>query len=112
MSNKNIQQLIAERAQLFVAISKLTQLLHGSWVERFSTCSRPDCKCHSGQRHGPHYCLVVNEAGHQRQKYIPLSKIADALTGLEQYKKMQEIVTRITQINLAILKEEAKHESR
>jgi hypothetical protein len=112
MSNKKIENLCFERSALFADISKLTGLLHGSWIERYSTCSRPECKCHQGQRHGPHYCLVVNEDGRQRQKYIPLSKVTTALTGLAQYKKLQVIVTKITRINLAIMKEETQHEGR
>lgn len=112
MQIKFIQQLLQERSQLFAEISKLTSLLHGSWIERYSTCTREQCKCHQGQRHGPHYCLVVNEDGHQRQKYIAQTQVSNAQKGIAQYKKLQELVDKITRINLAIMKEEAKRESR
>ncbi|DAC71566.1 MAG TPA: hypothetical protein DSN98_09720, partial [Thermoplasmata archaeon] len=107
-----IQSLIQKRSQLFIEISKLTLLLHGSLLERYSTCSRKDCQCHQGHRHGPHYCLVINEEGRQRQKYVPLTQVTTVHTGLSQYKRLQELVHQITLINLAILKEETKHESR
>jgi len=110
-TNKKFNELLQKRSQLFADILKLSSLLHGSWLERYSTCTRVECKCHQGQRHGPHYCLVVNENGKQRQKYIPQSKVDDAQKGLSQYKRLQEIISQITLINLEILKEEAKHEN-
>jgi hypothetical protein len=112
MQIKSIQQLLQERSELFIEIAKLTLLLHGSWIERYSTCSREQCKCHHGQRHGPHYCLVVNQDGHQRQKYIAQTQVGTAQKGLAQYKRLQELVDQITRINLSIMKEEAKRESR
>jgi hypothetical protein len=111
MQENKLDQLLKKRAQLFTEISKLSGLLHGSWLERYSTCTRTECKCHQGQRHGPNYCLVVNEDGKQRQKYIPQLKVDIAKKGLAQYKQLQKIVDQITLINLAILKEEAKRES-
>ena len=112
MQIKSIQQLLQERLELFGEISRLTSLLHGSWIERYSTCMREQCKCHQGQRHGPHYCLVVNQRGRQRQKYISQTQVSTAQKGLAQYKRLQELVDMITRINLAIMKEEAKRESR
>jgi len=111
MQHNFIHTLVQKRSELFVEISKLTSLLHGSLLERYSTCSRKDCQCHKGHRHGPHYCLVVNEDGHQRQKYIQLSQVQAVHSGLSQYKRLQEFIHQITAINLAILKEEAKRES-
>lgn len=112
MQIHSISELIAKRTHLLSEISKLTLLLHGSWIERYSTCTRKDCKCHHGQRHGPHYCVVVNEDGHQRQKYVPQTMADTAIAGLAQYKRLQEIVTQITSINLAIMKVSAKNETR
>jgi len=111
MQDSPLHRLLQKRSHLFAEISKLTSLLHGSWIQRYSTCTRPECKCHKGQRHGPTHCLVINEDGRQRQKYVPQSQIATAQTGLAQYKRLQDLVHQITLINLAIMKEEAKSES-
>jgi len=112
MQTNSLSELITKRSQLLSEISKLTLLLHGSWIERYSTCTRKDCKCHQGQRHGPHYCIVVNEKGHQRQKYVPQSMVDTARAGLVQYKRLQELVNQITSINLEIMKLSAKNEIR
>lgn len=111
MQTNSLKKLIKQRDELLSEISQLTQILQGSWLERFFTCSRKGCKCHSGQRHGPNYCLVVNENGKQRQKYIPQTKVAIAQNGIAQYKRLQEIVHQITLINLAIMKEDTEDES-
>jgi hypothetical protein len=102
MSN---QQLIKERTELLQEMSSLSLLLHGSWIQRFSTCTRTACKCHAGKKHGPRHYLVINENGYQRQKYIPNAFVKHAQEGLVQDKRLREIVERITQINLALMKE-------
>ena len=104
MANDNAKKLFEERSKLLVELGRLSQLLHGSWVERYSVCSRPGCKCHDGQRHGPRYYLVVNEKGRQRQKYVSTSQVEVAQMGLAQYRRLREIVDRITHLNLALMK--------
>jgi hypothetical protein len=111
MSNNTEKELQKERAGLLAELATLSRLLHGSWVERYSVCSRPDCKCRRGERHGPRHYLVVSEAGRQRQKYVANSQVKTALEGLAQHHRLREIVERITQLNLALMKENA-HESR
>ena len=107
MSTKNVKNLLEERSQLLAELGTLSQMLHGSWVERFSVCSRPNCRCHSGQRHGPRHYLVVYEDSRQRQKYVPNSQVDAAQAGMKEHSRAREIVDRITQINLALMKENA-----
>jgi hypothetical protein len=107
MSNKTVKKLLEERALLLAELGALTGLLHGSWVERFSVCSRAGCRCRKGQRHGPRHYLVVREAGRQRQKYVPNSQVHAAQAGLAEHCRLGEIADRITQINLALMKEDA-----
>jgi hypothetical protein len=111
MSSKMISQLITKRASLLDELNPLTQILHGSWVKRYSVCSREGCKCRSGDRHGPRYYVVVNVDGRQRQKYVPQAQVRAALKGIEQYHRLQEIVEEITRINLALIKEKAYADS-
>jgi hypothetical protein len=107
MSNNSVENLLEERADLTSELGSFSHLLHGSWVERFSVCSRPQCKCHSGEKHGPRRYLVVREKGKQRQKYIPNSQVNAAIKGRDEYKRLCEVVERITQINLLLMKEDA-----
>lgn len=102
------EKLLSERALLLRELGTLSHVLHGSWVERYSICSRPGCKCHEGERHGPRRYLVVNESGRQRQKYVPNSQVRTAFEGLSQHRRLLEIVDRITHINLLLMKEKAR----
>lgn len=105
MTNKKIKKLLKERDELLEEMASLAQLLHGSWVERYSVCSRPNCKCHTGQRHGPRHYLVINDNGRQRQKYVPNSQVEFAKAGIAKYMRLKDIVERITQLNLLLMKE-------
>ena len=105
MSNLNVKKLENERSRLLAELKTLSLVLHGSWVERYSTCSIKTCKCHKGERHGPRHYLVINENGRQRQKYIPKSMVESAQNGVQQYKKLMDIIDRITAINLKLIKE-------
>ena len=107
MSNKTVRNLLNERAVLLAELGQLPHMLHGSWAERFSVCSRANCRCHRGERHGPRHYLVVRTKGRQRQKYIPNAQVAAAQAGLAEYQRVREIVDRITHINLALMKENA-----
>jgi len=105
MSTKMIDALFDERCSLLAELSSLAGMLHGSWVERYSVCSRPKCRCKSGERHGPRHYLVIRKGGRQRQKYVPNSQVAAARKGVEAYQRVGEIVERITEINLLLMKE-------
>lgn len=108
MSSKKKEDPLEERARLLLELATLSLLLQGSWVERYSVCSRANCKCHAGERHGPRHYLVVNENGQQRQKYVPNSQVEAAMEGLEQYRRLREITGRITRLNLALMKDRAR----
>ena len=107
MSTQSVKKLLKQRALLLAELSRLPHLLHGSWVERFSVCSRADCRCRRGERHGPRHYLAVRENGRQRQKYVPNSQVAAAQAGRGEYQRLREIVDEITRINLALMKENA-----
>lgn len=110
MSTGKLEKMQAERDQLLLEITSLTQLMHGSFVERYSVCSRPGCKCHQGERHGPRRYLVVYENSRQRQKYVPNACVEAVLEGLAQDRRLREIVARLTLLNLAIIKDK-RHET-
>jgi len=96
--------LLQERRGLFAEISTLERAIHGSIFERFSTCSRPQCSCHQGNRHGPRVYLSVNGHGRQRQHYVPKSQVQAAEEGVLQYRRLREIIDRITHINLELIR--------
>lgn len=109
-SRRKIATLKRERATLLSELGSLAGLMHGSWVERYSTCARKECACHRGKKHGPRYYVVVGQEGRQRQKYVPLSQVEAARNGLAQGLRAQQIVRRITLVNVELMRQEVLHE--
>lgn len=107
MSSEKIQKLLEQRRQLVHELSLHAGVLRGTWVERYTVCTRPNCACHRGEKHGPRYHLAVMENGKQRQHYIRLAQREQALRGLEDHRIIEEILQEITKINLELMKEDA-----
>lgn len=49
---------------------------------------------------------MVNEEGRQRQKYIQTRLVEQAKDGIRQHQRLKEIVDRLTNINLLLMKED------
>ena len=105
MSNELHQKLLDERCALLAKLVSLPHMVHGSIVERYTVCSRPNCKCHQGQKHGPVMCIVVNENGKQRQKYVPKEMRKLAVQYVDEYHCALAIMDRISSINMQLLQE-------
>lgn len=99
-----IKKLLEKRSQLLQKLAGLTLLLHGSYVERFSTCSRKHCACHQGDKHGPRSYVVIYRDARQRQVYVPREQLALVRQGLRQDEKAADLVRKITDINLALMR--------
>lgn len=98
------RKLIRDRQRLLEKLAQLNLLLHASYLERFSTCIRPHCECHKGKKHGPRAYLSIYHGKRQHQVYVPQAEQAAVQRGLQQYKKMEEIVLAITNINLQLMR--------
>ena len=103
--NKKATTLRAQRDALLAEMASLRELLNGSLVQRYSTCSRKNCACHSGKRHGPRLYLAVTGEGGQRQSYIPAACVTRAAEGVAQGKRLRAIVRELTALNLRLLRD-------
>ncbi|MGI6495523.1 MAG: DUF6788 family protein [Kiritimatiellia bacterium] len=66
--NKETMSLREQRDALLAGMASLRDLLNGSLVRRYSTCSRKNCACHGGRRHGPRFYLAVTgDGGHGKE---------------------------------------------
>jgi hypothetical protein len=102
--NQDERKLIHERQRLLKKLAGLSLLLHGSYLERFSTCMRSQCECHRGRKHGPRFYLIVYRDKRQRQAYVPQPEHDAVQRGLRQYEQLCEIVRAITDINLQLMR--------
>ena len=104
LSDKQAASLRAERGQLLEELSRLSLLIHGSYFERYSTCSRTGCACHEGKRHGPRAYVALRSAGRPAQHYVRRSQVSAVQRGVEQYQRLLQVVDRITGINLELMR--------
>ena len=104
LRRRKIATLKRERQRLVDELPKLVRMLRGSFFERFSTCSRPGCVCHRGQRHGPRAYVAVTAGKTQRQHYVPKSQVRAVRDGVGQYHRLLAIVDRVTAINLELMR--------
>ena len=93
-----------ERRDLLREMSKLALMMRGSFFQRYSTCSRPDCACHRGKRHGPRCYVAVTQEKIQKQHYVPNVQAEAVREGVGQYQRMMRIADRLTEINLELMK--------
>ena len=81
-------------------------LLRASFVERFTTCGKPNCVCATGQKHGPFYYLTANLGVGQIRKSL-LKTPAQQQTvqrGVAGYQAHWERLEELSQINLELLR--------
>jgi len=103
MSNDEPQNLLSERDALLKELSTLSHIVRASIFEKYDVCSRPGCKCHQGEKHGPHSCFKVSIAGRQFQKYIRKDRRQQAEVAVSEYRRALQIIDRITIINLELI---------
>jgi len=104
LSDEQAASLRAERGQLLEELSRLCLLIHGSYFERYSTCSRRGCACHEGRRHGPRAYVALRSAGRPAQRYVPRSQVSAVQKGVAQYQRLLQVADRITGINLELMR--------
>ena len=104
LSDEQAVSLRAERGKLLEELSRLCLLIHGSYFERYSTCSRKACACHEGRRHGPRAYVALRSAGRPGQRYVPRSQVSAVQKGVEQYQRLLQVADRITQVNLTLMR--------
>ena len=102
--SKKINTLRRERRRLLEELPTLVRVLRASYFERFSTCSRPSCPCHRGQRHGPRAYVAVTTGSRQRQHYVPRSQQLAVGEGIRQYHRLLAVVDRLPAINLELMR--------
>jgi len=101
---KKVVKLLAKRERLLQKLASLPLMVHGSYIERFSTCARKNCACHRGDKHGPRSYLVIYRNAQQRQVYVPRGQVHAVQRGLQQDKQAADLLRQITDVNLALMR--------
>lgn len=94
------------KAALVRQLGVPADLLRASYVERFTTCGKPNCACARGQRHGPFYYLTANLGpGHITKLLLKTSaQQRAAQQGVADYQAHWERLEELSQINTELLR--------
>lgn len=94
------------KAALLRQLGAPPDLLRASYVERFTTCGKPNCCCAQGQRHGPFYYLISNLAPGHVLKFLLKDSAQQqaAQAGVRNYQAHCERLEELSQINAELLR--------
>jgi len=95
------------KAHLLRSFHLPPELLHGSFIERYLKCGKPNCRCHTdGPRHGPFFYLNRCFAKGRMQSLLLKSprQIDQARQSVAAYAQVQQGLDEISQINHELLR--------
>ncbi|OGF67177.1 MAG: hypothetical protein A2Y62_07155 [Candidatus Fischerbacteria bacterium RBG_13_37_8] len=79
------------------------QMIKGSIVIRTITCGKANCKCTKGALHRA-ICITYKEKGKTKTIYIAKEHEAEALLMCANYKRMKELLQKLTSVNIDIVR--------
>jgi hypothetical protein len=92
---------MTQRQQLCAELLRLVDLmLQGTLSETTRTCGQPNCRCHRGQRHGPHtYLTFKTRDGRSSALYVPRAELATFRKGVAAWARFWRIGVRLAESN-------------
>lgn len=106
LRRKSTLALRERRLWLLRSLKVPPDLLRASFVERFTTCGKPNCCCAQGQRHGPFYYLVAGLSAGNVRKFLLKSPECQSIArhGVSAYQAFWDDLEEFSQINGELLR--------
>jgi hypothetical protein len=103
---KSTLALRQRRVALLQQLKLPPQAIRGSVVERFGTCGKPSCACHSGAKHGPYYFLTQCIAVGQIRKFMLKTPQSQAMArqAVAAFNRFYDQLEELSQINAELLR--------
>ena len=102
--NKELHEvLVFLRQETLKDIKFTNKIIKGSLVKLHRKCGKKNCHCHKGEKHASLY-LSQSINSKTQMTYIPKKYEKDITEYVNTYKKIQNILNKITGINLKIFK--------
>jgi hypothetical protein len=89
------------RDALLREVSRLSRrVLFGTLSETYRTCGSEGCRCHRGEKHGPHlYVSFRGEEGKTAGFYVPKALEKPMREGVEAWRRLEEILRELAERN-------------
>ena len=107
LSRLSLLALQRRREGLANQLPPAAEILRGSLLERCMTCGKPNCKCASGERHGPVWCLTVTLGpGRACGSVVAAGQLDRVRNWIANHHKMKASLEKISDINRELLRRE------
>ena len=108
MKVKSLNSLYKQRKSLQRRLAEFQEIIRGSVVLLKKPCTYPRCKkCKSGEKHPATY-LSQSKQGKTQLLYLPQHLRDKARRWVENYRRLEEILERLSEVNLEILKKQRR----
>lgn len=77
-------------------------LLSGTVITEMKRCGRPNCRCSSGQLHGPYHYLYYRERGKLHKQYVKPGRLPAVQRGIDARRTLA-IERRTARLQLRLL---------
>ena len=106
LERKSTLALRQRRDWLVRSLKIPPDLLRASFVERFTTCGKPNCCCSRGERHGPFYYLAAGLKAGNVRKFLLKTPAQQALAkhGVAAYQAFWDQLEELSQINAELIR--------
>ena len=105
-----MKALLRKKEMLLQEIIDRSEFLRGSITNVCSTCNRANCIC-SGKPTGKAYRLTYKDKQQKtRTVYISHNQLPEARKMLSNYSRMKNLMDKLFEVNIAILKERSKQQ--
>jgi len=102
-------KLEKRREKIIKKLPGWEEIIRGSIRTVYAPCGKKKCRCKKGFLHGPYYYLAVRTEGKTKMYYLPHPFLGKkAKKAISQYNKLWNILCKISEINIRLLKEEKR----
>jgi len=100
---KKIVSLQEQRLPLELKIiNSRSKILPGSLIQVFTSCTKGNCKCTRGEKHGPFLYLNLTVDGKRTQRYAGKKSDKPIVAKVKAYMDYQDTLAHIRKINKEI----------
>jgi len=101
------RRLFALRRRLASGVHDPALTLRGALHHDLRRCSSENCRCRSGELHGPYAYLTVYGDGRSRTVYVPQALAAITSEQVEATRQGEALMVEISRVNLELLRRRA-----
>jgi hypothetical protein len=99
---QKIQQAMEKRRKHIEKLLHPKQMIIGSLYEVYKTCSKPNCSCKEGKKHGPFPALSVSIKGKRSLKMVRKEDLPAVREKAEAYQAFQQGLASVRKLTKEI----------